>query len=182
MQCLQRKPSTSICVCISIDMCTCIFYRPGAGLESYIGSMQRLQKAVQFFNKNNPDSPEMSQVVSIFCMLGHIFLFVGLRYTDQNFKVGRSGKKNKIELEPKPSKSTSRSINSANEKHDNLQIYLSPRDQTMSNYFSHNCFKRHVIYVENINNNYFRNLCLHLGIFEFFWGGGVFQSKVRRVT
>ena len=37
----------------------------------------------------------------------------------------------------------------------------------MSNYFSCNCFKRHVIYVENIKNNHFINLCLHLGIFVF---------------
>ena len=53
------------------------------------------------------------------------------------------------------------SVNSANEKHDNLQIYSSLKDQTMSNYFSPNCFKRHVINVENINNNYFIYLCPH---------------------
>ncbi len=40
------------------------FFRPGAGLENFIQSMQRLQKAVQFFNKHNQDSPEMAQVVS----------------------------------------------------------------------------------------------------------------------
>ena len=47
------------------------------------------------------------------------------------------------------------SINSADEKHDNLQIYLSLKDQIMINYFSLSCFKRHVIYVENIKNDYF---------------------------
>ncbi len=65
---------------------------PGAGLASYIECMQRLKKAVQFFNKNNPDSPEMSQAVSF---LWHCFpdqicskisqKFLTLQYTVQTF-------------------------------------------------------------------------------------------------
>ena len=66
-----------------------------------------------------------------------------------------------------------RSITSCDEKHDNLQIYFSLKDQIMSNYFSLNHFKRHEIYVDNIRNNCFMNLCLRLGISEsflfFFW-------------
>ena len=73
------------------------------------------------------------------------------------------------------------SITSCDEKHDNLQIKMSLKDQIMSNYFSLNHFKRHAIYVDNIKNNYFINLCLYLGISEFiFW---LFSKiKVRRVT
>ena len=64
--CLTKKIFDKIFHSTSSLKKNTVFNRPGAGLESYIGSMQRLQKAVEFFNKNNPDSPEMAQVVSHF--------------------------------------------------------------------------------------------------------------------
>ena len=76
-----------------------------------------------------------------------------------------------------------RSVTSCDKMHDNLQIYLSPKDQIMSNYFSLNHFKRHTIYVDNINNNYFINLCRCLAISEFFFFFFWFSKiKVRQVT
>ena len=67
------------------------------------------------------------------------FLFVGLRYTDQNFKVRRSEKnknKNGTLAQNRLNYHNFGSITSCDEKHDNLQIYLSLKDQIMSNYFS----------------------------------------------
>ena len=78
-----------------------------------------------------------------------------------------------MEFEPKTHKITMTwemgSITSANENHDNLQIYLSLKDQIMSNYFSLHHFKRRVIYADNIRNNYFINFYLHLKISEFYF-------------
>ena len=67
------------------------------------------------------------------------------------------------------------SINSDDGKHDNLQIYLSLKDQIMSNYFSLNYFKRHVIYVEKIKNDFHKSTSG--GIFEFFCFFGILKSK-----
>ncbi|KAK2148385.1 hypothetical protein LSH36_500g00027 [Paralvinella palmiformis] len=39
---------------------------PSSGLSPYLECMEKLQKAVQYFNKHNQDSPEMADVVSLY--------------------------------------------------------------------------------------------------------------------
>lgn len=37
--------------------------RPTGRLEEYLGSMAKIQKAVEYFQDNSPDSPELNKVV-----------------------------------------------------------------------------------------------------------------------
>lgn len=38
-------------------------YSPTGRLEEYLGSMAKIQKAVEYFQDNSPDSPELNKVV-----------------------------------------------------------------------------------------------------------------------
>lgn len=38
-------------------------HSPAGRLEEYLGSMAKIQKAVEYFQDNSPDSPELNKVV-----------------------------------------------------------------------------------------------------------------------
>ncbi len=38
--------------------------RPGADVDSYLRSLEKVQDAIEFFERNNPNSPELSLLVS----------------------------------------------------------------------------------------------------------------------
>jgi exocyst complex protein 7 len=40
-----------------------LFPSPTGRLEEYLGSMAKIQKAVEYFQDNSPDSPELNKVV-----------------------------------------------------------------------------------------------------------------------
>ena len=46
-------------------VCVCVCVRPAGRLEEYLLCMAKIQKAVEFFQDNNPDSPELNTVVSL---------------------------------------------------------------------------------------------------------------------
>jgi hypothetical protein len=47
--------------------CVCLYFtaRPGADVDSYLRSLERVQDAIEFFERNNPNSPELSLLVSL---------------------------------------------------------------------------------------------------------------------
>ena len=46
-----------------------LYCSPSTSLEKYLECMDKLQKSVQYFTANNPDSPEMSHVVRFILLL-----------------------------------------------------------------------------------------------------------------
>ena len=42
-----------------------LFARPGADVDSYLRSLEKVQDAIEFFDSNNPNSPELSLLVSL---------------------------------------------------------------------------------------------------------------------
>lgn len=40
-----------------------VFYRPTGRLDEYLACIAKIQKAVEYFQDNNPDSPELNTVV-----------------------------------------------------------------------------------------------------------------------
>lgn len=40
-----------------------LFFSPTGRLEEYLNCMDKIQKAVEYFQDNNPDSPELNRVV-----------------------------------------------------------------------------------------------------------------------
>jgi len=44
--------------------CTCDFASPGGGLARYMQCMDKLRRAVQYLTVNNPNSSQLSHVVS----------------------------------------------------------------------------------------------------------------------
>lgn len=40
-----------------------IFFRPTGRLDEYLACIAKIQKAVEYFQDNNPDSPELNTVV-----------------------------------------------------------------------------------------------------------------------
>lgn len=40
-----------------------LLHSPTGRLEEYLGSMAKIQKAVEYFQDNSPDSPELNKVV-----------------------------------------------------------------------------------------------------------------------
>ena len=40
--------------------------RPGADVDSYLRSLENVKDAIGFFERNNPNSPELSLLVSVY--------------------------------------------------------------------------------------------------------------------
>lgn len=40
-----------------------VFFRPTGRLDEYLACIAKIQKAVEYFQDNNPDSPELNTVV-----------------------------------------------------------------------------------------------------------------------
>lgn len=47
-------------VLISVNHCSC---SPAGRLDEYLACIAKIQKAVEYFQDNNPDSPELNTVV-----------------------------------------------------------------------------------------------------------------------
>lgn len=72
---------------------SCVHYfnfSPTGRLEEYLGCMARIQKAVEYFQDNNPDSPELNRVVcNVLENQGHC---VGICFSDIGSILASSGK------------------------------------------------------------------------------------------
>ena len=44
--------------------CLCLFHRPSGHLKEYLESMEKIDQAVAFFHKSNPESIELTVLVS----------------------------------------------------------------------------------------------------------------------
>lgn len=64
-------------------VCACDVCSPGAGLTRYMQCMDKLRRAVQYLTVNNPNSSQLSHVVSI-CFVAYCMVHI-------NFKVLNSG-------------------------------------------------------------------------------------------
>lgn len=57
------RQACSRCLCCGkCDSC-CFFFRPTGRLDEYLACIAKIQKAVEYFQDNNPDSPELNTVV-----------------------------------------------------------------------------------------------------------------------
>lgn len=59
---------TFVCKCFVVTQTVCILIfifclRPTGRLDEYLACIARIQKAVEYFQDNNPDSPELNTVV-----------------------------------------------------------------------------------------------------------------------
>ena len=86
----------------------------------------------------------LQKILTIYNHEATFFLFVGLRYTEHNFKVRRSGKK-WTSTEIIQNFCNFQSVTTANET-----LFLNLKDQITCNSLTFIYFKWHVIYVDNI--------------------------------
>ena len=52
-------------------MCSFVFNRPTGQLDAYIKNLERVLDAIEFFNQNNPNCMELSNLVCYVVCYGH---------------------------------------------------------------------------------------------------------------